>query len=237
MGSMRAMLLERPGPAASGPAAHRRPAPTPRPGRASSGCGSPPAPCVAPTSSSARATWPRGRLPIVPGHQVVGVVDAVGEGVEGWAVGDRAGLTWLAGTDGTCRFCVDRAREPVRGGARSPAGTATAGTRNTSRRGPTSPCGSPAPSPTSRPRRSCAAGSSGTGRCGSRVWVRRRRARGWACTALGPRPGRRSRSPEPGAWRPTSPRDPGRAARGPWSWGRRGPGRRRTGRRSRWTPP
>jgi propanol-preferring alcohol dehydrogenase len=45
-------------------------------------------------------------LPIVPGHQVVGVVDAIGEGVEGWAVGDRAGLTWLAGIDGTCRFCV-----------------------------------------------------------------------------------------------------------------------------------
>jgi propanol-preferring alcohol dehydrogenase len=44
-------------------------------------------------------------LPIVPGHQVVGVVDAVGAGAEGWAPGDRAGLTWLAGTDGTCRFC------------------------------------------------------------------------------------------------------------------------------------
>ena len=49
---------------------------------------------------------PARRLPIVPGHQVVGVVDAVGDGVEGWAPGDRAGLTWLAGTDGTCRFCV-----------------------------------------------------------------------------------------------------------------------------------
>ena len=45
------------------------------------------------------------RLPIVPGHQVVGVVDAIGDGVDGWAVGDRAGLTWLAGTDDTCRFC------------------------------------------------------------------------------------------------------------------------------------
>ena len=44
-------------------------------------------------------------LPLVPGHQVVGVVEALGEGVEGWAVGDRAGLTWLAGTDGSCRFC------------------------------------------------------------------------------------------------------------------------------------
>jgi alcohol dehydrogenase, propanol-preferring len=46
------------------------------------------------------------RLPIVPGHQVVGVVDALGPGVGGWAVGDRAGITWLAGTDGTCRFCA-----------------------------------------------------------------------------------------------------------------------------------
>ncbi|HVN10657.1 MAG TPA: alcohol dehydrogenase catalytic domain-containing protein, partial [Kineosporiaceae bacterium] len=45
------------------------------------------------------------RLPIVPGHQVVGVVDALGPGVTEWAAGDRAGLTWLAGTDGTCRFC------------------------------------------------------------------------------------------------------------------------------------
>jgi propanol-preferring alcohol dehydrogenase len=46
------------------------------------------------------------RLPIVPGHQVVGVVDALGPGASGWAAGDRAGVTWLAGTDGTCRFCV-----------------------------------------------------------------------------------------------------------------------------------
>jgi propanol-preferring alcohol dehydrogenase len=45
------------------------------------------------------------RLPLVPGHQVAGVVDAVGEGVDDWEPGDRAGLTWLAGTDGTCRFC------------------------------------------------------------------------------------------------------------------------------------
>ncbi len=46
------------------------------------------------------------RLPIVPGHQVVGVVDAIGADVTGWSMGDRAGITWLAGTDGTCRFCV-----------------------------------------------------------------------------------------------------------------------------------
>ena len=45
------------------------------------------------------------RSPVVPGHQVVGVVTAVGQRVEGWALGERAGITWLAGFDGTCRFC------------------------------------------------------------------------------------------------------------------------------------
>ena len=45
------------------------------------------------------------RLPIVPGHQAVGRVAAVGEGVAGWSIGDRAGAYWLFGTDGTCRFC------------------------------------------------------------------------------------------------------------------------------------
>jgi propanol-preferring alcohol dehydrogenase len=46
------------------------------------------------------------RLPIVPGHQVVGRVIAVGEGVAGWKAGDRAGVTWLAGADGTCDQCL-----------------------------------------------------------------------------------------------------------------------------------
>jgi propanol-preferring alcohol dehydrogenase len=44
-------------------------------------------------------------LPIVPGHQAVGRVAAIGEGVTGWSIGDRAGAYWLFGTDGTCRFC------------------------------------------------------------------------------------------------------------------------------------
>jgi propanol-preferring alcohol dehydrogenase len=50
------------------------------------------------------------RLPIVPGHQAVGRVAAVGKGVTGWAIGDRAGAYWLYGADGTCRFCL-RGRE------------------------------------------------------------------------------------------------------------------------------
>jgi len=45
------------------------------------------------------------RLPIVPGHQAVGRVEAVGSGVEGWAVADRAGVAWLAGACGTCPAC------------------------------------------------------------------------------------------------------------------------------------
>ena len=46
------------------------------------------------------------RSPVVPGHQAVGVVAAIGPGVEGWVVGERAGTTWLAGSDGTCRACL-----------------------------------------------------------------------------------------------------------------------------------
>lgn len=45
------------------------------------------------------------RLPIVPGHQAVGVVERVGRAVSGWQVGDRAGVGWLASTCGHCRFC------------------------------------------------------------------------------------------------------------------------------------
>ena len=45
------------------------------------------------------------RLPIVPGHQVVGRVHAVGAGVEDWGIGDRAGVGWLGGACGACVFC------------------------------------------------------------------------------------------------------------------------------------
>lgn len=44
-------------------------------------------------------------LPIIPGHQAVGRVVEAGGQVEGWSVGDRAGVAWLASTCGTCRFC------------------------------------------------------------------------------------------------------------------------------------
>ena len=44
-------------------------------------------------------------LPIVPGHQIVGEVAALGAGVTEWRVGQRAGVAWLGGTDGTCMYC------------------------------------------------------------------------------------------------------------------------------------
>jgi len=45
------------------------------------------------------------RLPLVPGHQVVGVVDARGAGVSRVKEGDRVGVAWLHSTDGSCGFC------------------------------------------------------------------------------------------------------------------------------------
>jgi propanol-preferring alcohol dehydrogenase len=45
------------------------------------------------------------KLPLVPGHQVVGQVDAVGEGVTAWQVGDRVGAIWLAWACGQCAYC------------------------------------------------------------------------------------------------------------------------------------
>lgn len=48
---------------------------------------------------------PDPKLPIIPGHEIVGEVVALGEGVEGLTLGQRVGVPWLARTCGTCRFC------------------------------------------------------------------------------------------------------------------------------------
>ena len=45
------------------------------------------------------------RLPIVPGHQAVGRIRAVGEGVTDWQPGSRVGVAWLAGACGECEQC------------------------------------------------------------------------------------------------------------------------------------
>jgi propanol-preferring alcohol dehydrogenase len=49
---------------------------------------------------------PDPKLPLVPGHQVVGRVEAVGEGAGRHPVGMRVGIPWLWSTDGRCRYCL-----------------------------------------------------------------------------------------------------------------------------------
>jgi propanol-preferring alcohol dehydrogenase len=44
-------------------------------------------------------------LPLVPGHQIIGEVVSLGEGVEGFVRGDRVGVPWLGGSCGQCDFC------------------------------------------------------------------------------------------------------------------------------------
>jgi propanol-preferring alcohol dehydrogenase len=49
---------------------------------------------------------PQKRMPVIPGHQIVGVIERVGPGVEGVALGKRVGIAWLHQTCGKCRFCL-----------------------------------------------------------------------------------------------------------------------------------
>ena len=106
---MRAALLERPAPAGDGPlVVTSRPDPVPAPGELLlrvSAC----ALCRTDLQICEGDLEAR-RLPVVPGHQAVGIVEALGEGVEGWRVGDRAGVAWLAGACGDCARC-DAGRE------------------------------------------------------------------------------------------------------------------------------
>ena len=45
------------------------------------------------------------KLPVIPGHQIVGVVDATGPGTKLFREGDRVGVPWLYSTDGDCPYC------------------------------------------------------------------------------------------------------------------------------------
>ena len=51
---------------------------------------------------------PPAKRPVVPGHEVVGIVDRVGIGVRAIKEGDRVGIAWLRSTCGDCEFCLDR---------------------------------------------------------------------------------------------------------------------------------
>jgi propanol-preferring alcohol dehydrogenase len=49
---------------------------------------------------------PHPEIPVIPGHEIVGIVEQLGDGVSGFAVGDRVGIPWLAYTCGVCEYCV-----------------------------------------------------------------------------------------------------------------------------------
>ena len=53
----------------------------------------------------AEGDLPPKRPDVTPGHEVVGEVVGTGPGTTRFEVGDRVGVAWLAGTDGSCRFC------------------------------------------------------------------------------------------------------------------------------------
>ncbi len=101
---MRAALLSAPAPAERAPLAIvDRPDPTPGPGQVGLrvlSCG------VCHTDLHvAEGDLPPHRSPVIPGHQIVGVVTAVGAGVDPHIMGWRVGVTWLGWTCGTCAAC------------------------------------------------------------------------------------------------------------------------------------
>ena len=60
----------------------------------------------------AAGEWRLSRLPLILGHEAVGIVKTVGEGVANFKVGDRAGIPWIYSTCGECEFCTTD-REPL----------------------------------------------------------------------------------------------------------------------------
>ena len=102
--TMRAWVVRSPGPIESGPlSVEERPVPEPAPGELLvhvRTCGV----CRTDLHVS-EGDLPVHRDQVTPGHEVVGIVEGLGEGVDGYAVGDRVGVAWLRHTDGTCRYC------------------------------------------------------------------------------------------------------------------------------------
>jgi propanol-preferring alcohol dehydrogenase len=101
---MRAMILKKPGPAESNPLSLEEVA-DPLPGENEiqievKACG------VCHTDLHiVEGELPAPLLPIIPGHQIVGVVSALGPGATRFKLGDRVGVPWLAWTCGACDYC------------------------------------------------------------------------------------------------------------------------------------
>jgi propanol-preferring alcohol dehydrogenase len=56
-------------------------------------------------SLTVEGQWPGVAFPRVPGHEIAGVIDALGSGVAGWSVGQRVGIGWFGGHCGYCEPC------------------------------------------------------------------------------------------------------------------------------------
>ena len=48
---------------------------------------------------------PNPKLPLIPGHEIVGSVKEIGADVDNFSAGDRVGIPWLGWTDGECPYC------------------------------------------------------------------------------------------------------------------------------------
>src|SRR5207247_10479170 len=48
---------------------------------------------------------PNPKLPLIPGHQIVGRLEEIAESVQGFSIGERVGIPWLGWTCGECRYC------------------------------------------------------------------------------------------------------------------------------------
>ena len=56
-------------------------------------------------SLTVEGQWPGLSFPRIPGHEIAGIIDAVGTGVVGWSVGQRVGVGWFGGHCGRCEPC------------------------------------------------------------------------------------------------------------------------------------
>jgi len=105
LGVMRAWVVHEPGPIAAGRSLRLLDRPVPTPGYGElliqvRCCGV----CRTDLHLVEGDLAPR-RADVTPGHEVVGEVVRTGPGTTRFAVGDRVGVAWLAGTDGSCRYC------------------------------------------------------------------------------------------------------------------------------------
>ena len=54
------------------------------------------------------------KLPLILGHEIVGRIEAIGEKVNRFKIGDRVGVPWLGWTCGKCKYCAIRPRKSLR---------------------------------------------------------------------------------------------------------------------------